>query len=118
VKTAQKKAPVVKSVEKKEESKKESPTDFTKANLARDLIEPESYAKIKTEDGAMEIAEMLISLAKATTNVKELMGLAEGNAPAKKVLETDWPDVNEVVSKAYEIQWDLLANEEEEKTNG
>ena len=117
-KPAQKKAPVVKPVvkpvEKKEESKKEAP----EKKLTSDLIEPASYAKIENEDGAMFVANALIAMAKATTSVKELMGLAEGNAPAKKVLETDWPDVNEVVSKAYEIQWDLLANEEEEKTNG
>jgi len=114
VKPVQKKAPVVKAVEKKEESKKEAP----EKKLTNDLIEPASYAKIENEDGAMFIADKLITMAKATTSVKELMGFAEGNAPAKKVLETDWPDVNEVVSKAYEIQWDLLANEEKEKTNG
>ena len=65
----------------------------------------------------MEVADRLVAMAKATTSVKELMGLAEGNAPAKKVLEDDWPDVHSIVVKAYGIKWDSLVNEEKEKTD-
>ena len=118
VKPTQKKAPVV----KKEESKKEAPVTDSKPKaeqkkIAVELVEPASYAKIKDEDGAMEVADRLVAMAKATTSVKELMGLAEGNAPAKKVLEDDWPDVHSIVVKAYGIKWDSLVNEEKEKTD-
>jgi|TARA_R100001132_G_C3273841_1_gene95873 hypothetical protein len=119
VKPAQKKAPVV----EKEESKKEAPATDSKPKseqkeIVAELVEPASYAKIKDEDGAMEVADRLVEMAKAASSVKELMSLAEGNAPAKKVLEDDWPDVHSVVVKAYEIKWDSLANEEKEKTDG
>jgi hypothetical protein len=66
----------------------------------------------------MEVADRLIAMAKAASNVKELMGLAEGNAPAKKVLEEDWSDVHSIVVKAYSIRWDELSNKEKEKTDG
>jgi hypothetical protein len=118
VKPAQKKAPVV-----KEESKKEAPATDSKPKteqkeIVAELVEPASYAKIKDEDGAMEVADRLIAMAKAASNVKELMGLAEGNAPAKKVLEEDWSDVHSIVVKAYSIRWDELSNKEKEKTDG
>lgn len=118
VKPTQKKAPVV----KKEESVKEAPATDSKPKVEQkeikvELFEPSSYAKIKNEDGAMEVADRLIEMAKGTTSVKELMGLAEGNAPAKKVLEEDWPDVHSVVVKAYEIKWDSL-NKGKEETDG
>jgi len=117
VKPAQKKAPTDKKEEsKKEESKKESPVAAPKADKKDedDLILPAVYAKIESEDGAMIVAEKLITMAKETSSVKELMGLAEGNAPAKKVLEEDWSDVNEIVNKAYELKWDSLASKKGE----
>jgi len=118
-KPEQKKDPVA----KKEESKKEAPVtdskpETEKKKIAIELVEPASYAKIKDEDGAMEVADRLVAMANATTSVKELMSLAEGNAPAKKVLEEDWSDVHSIVVKAYEIKWDSFTNKEQEKTDG
>ena len=124
VKPAQKKVTIPKApVVKKEESKKEAQATDSKPKaeqkeIVAELVEPASYAKIKDEDGAMEVADRLVEMAKASSSVKELMGIAEGNAPAKKVLEDDWPDVHSVVVKAYEIKWDELSNEEKEKTDG
>lgn len=111
VKTA-KKAPAA----KKEESKKEAPVAAPKADKKDedDLLLPALYANISDEDGAMDVAEKLIILAKESGSVKELMGVTEGNAPAKKVLEEDWPHVNEIVTKAYEIKWDSLASKKGE----
>ena len=118
MKPAQKKAPVV-----KEESKKEAPATDSKPKteqkeIVAELVEPASYAKIKDEDGAMEVADRLVAMAKATSSMKELMSLVEGNAPAKKVLEEDWSDVHSIVVKAYSIRWDELSNKEKEETNG
>ena len=97
VKPAQKKVTIPKApVVKKEESKKEAqatdskPKDEQKEIVA-ELIEPASYAKIKDEDGAMEVANRMVELAKASSSI---------------------------VVKAYEVKWDELANEEKEKTNG
>ena len=124
VKPVQKKAPVSQKVEKEVVAEKPKnkpheaayPSDHS--NVARELIEPASYAKIKNEDGAIDLAEKLVLMAKSSTTVKELMGIAEGNAPAKKVLEQDWSDVHSTVVKAYEIQWDRLSKENSEKNEG
>ena len=115
VKPVQKKAPVAKKVEKEvvAEKPKNKPHE-----AARQLIEPASYAKIENEEGAIDLAEKLVLMAKSSTTVKELMSIAEGNAPAKKVLEQDWSDVHSTVVKAYEIQWDRLSKENSEKNEG
>ena len=106
VKPAEKKAaPVKKAPEKPAPAK---PAPEKKPATTSGPLTPASYAKIKDEDGAMEVANLLIAGAKETKTIKELMDWTESNAPAKQVLADDWEDPHSVVVKAYSNQWDVL----------
>ena len=109
VKPAEKKAaPVKKAPEKPAPAK---PAPEKKPATTSGPLTPASYAKIKDEDGAMEVANLLIAGAKETKTIKELMDWTESNAPAKQVLADDWEDPHSVVVKAYSNQWDVLSKD-------
>ncbi len=77
------------------------------------LVEPSVYAKVKNEEGALVVMNLLIEIAGTATTVNELVSFTTDNKPAAEVLADGWPEVHQVLTAKYGELWENLNNQQE-----